>query len=65
MGTGIAQVAVQSDFDVIVFDVNNQVLSKSNTAEIPLAREASGQTRTGSADFFRSDSSVFVLNKIN
>ena len=29
MGTGIAQVAVQSDFDVIVFDVNNQVLSKS------------------------------------
>jgi len=32
MGTGIAQVAVQSDFDVIVFDVTNQVLSKSKTS---------------------------------
>jgi len=32
MGTGIAQVAAQSDFDVIVFDVNDQVLSKSKTS---------------------------------
>jgi 3-hydroxybutyryl-CoA dehydrogenase len=32
MGTGIAQVAAQSDFDVIVFDVNDKVLSKSKTS---------------------------------
>jgi 3-hydroxybutyryl-CoA dehydrogenase len=32
MGTGIAQVAAQSDFDVIVFDVNDEVLSKSKTS---------------------------------
>jgi len=32
MGTGIAQVAAQNDFDVIVFDVNDRVLSKSKAS---------------------------------
>ncbi|HEX5151987.1 MAG TPA: 3-hydroxyacyl-CoA dehydrogenase NAD-binding domain-containing protein [Parafilimonas sp.] len=32
MGAGIAQVAAQSGFDVIVFDVSEQVLSKSKTS---------------------------------
>jgi 3-hydroxybutyryl-CoA dehydrogenase len=31
MGSGIAQLAVQSGFDVMLFDINNEVLSKSET----------------------------------